>query len=70
MDFYSCLYFYSDQSVSVVSKSRSVLCELFKADEIWWVENSSKSLQYGVPSGHLVTFPDAVLIAEEACVYT
>ena len=31
MDFYICLYFYSDQSVSVVPKSRCVLRGPFEA---------------------------------------
>ena len=31
MDFYSCFYFYSDQSVSIVPKSRCVSHGLFEA---------------------------------------
>ena len=48
-------------------KDGKLECELIRSR----VENSCKSLQCGVfPSGHLVTFSDAVSIVEEASIYT
>ena len=51
MDFYSCLYFYSDQSVSVVPKSRCVLRKPFKAGneaEVSWRCEGEKQRFIGI----------------------
>ena len=51
MDFYGCLYFYSDQSVSVVPKSRCVLRGPFEVGneaEVNWRSDGEKQRFIGI----------------------